>query len=261
MPFTLAHPAIVVPLARRRLILSALVIGSMTPDFEYFIRFSDRGHLGHSIPGIFLFCIPMGLIVFILFHKLFKYPVLELMPANLQNRLLPVADKFYFGSLKNIMMIVLSLFIGAVSHLAWDSVTHKHGWFVRNFSVLRSPVQILPGITIEICRVLQHISTAIGIAVLIYFFISWYKSVPGQDVIFHKSHTEIIKLFKTLVIVSLAIAISGIYAIVTVRHNPLDSLNAFLRFLRTMVISGISILSIEFAIYSSFWHLVRKLNN
>jgi hypothetical protein len=34
MPFTLAHPAVVVPLSRQRLFLSALVIGSMTPDLN-----------------------------------------------------------------------------------------------------------------------------------------------------------------------------------------------------------------------------------
>jgi hypothetical protein len=45
MPFTLAHPAIVVPLALQRLILSALIIGSMTPDLEYFIRLSDISHI------------------------------------------------------------------------------------------------------------------------------------------------------------------------------------------------------------------------
>jgi len=33
MPFTFAHPAAAVPLAQFRLPLSALVVGSMAPDF------------------------------------------------------------------------------------------------------------------------------------------------------------------------------------------------------------------------------------
>ena len=65
MPFTLSHPAVVLPFARWKLILSALVIGSMTPDFEYFIDIvTDHDvQIGHSISGIFLFCIPVGLLV------------------------------------------------------------------------------------------------------------------------------------------------------------------------------------------------------
>jgi hypothetical protein len=41
MPFTFAHPAIVLPLKhlpKRWYSLTGLIIGSMTPDFEYFIR-------------------------------------------------------------------------------------------------------------------------------------------------------------------------------------------------------------------------------
>ena len=41
MPFTPAHPAIVVPLVRwkpRVFVLSALIVGSMSPDFEYFVQ-------------------------------------------------------------------------------------------------------------------------------------------------------------------------------------------------------------------------------
>ncbi|NMD47764.1 MAG: DUF4184 family protein, partial [Propionibacterium sp.] len=39
MPFTFFHPAAVVPLLRVRVLVpAALVIGAMSPDFEYFPR-------------------------------------------------------------------------------------------------------------------------------------------------------------------------------------------------------------------------------
>ena len=37
MPFTLAHPAAILPITRGRLIPSALVMGSMAPDVPYYV--------------------------------------------------------------------------------------------------------------------------------------------------------------------------------------------------------------------------------
>ncbi len=36
MPWTVSHPAAAAPFARWGLVLSALVVGSMAPDFVYF---------------------------------------------------------------------------------------------------------------------------------------------------------------------------------------------------------------------------------
>ena len=45
MPFTLAHPVAVLPLARcRRVHFPAMVIGSLAPDFVYFLH-------GRAVPG------------------------------------------------------------------------------------------------------------------------------------------------------------------------------------------------------------------
>ncbi len=56
MPFTLAHPAAVLPVKNKWPHLfngTALILGSMAPDFEYFIRFKAQGTIGHSIPPPF----------------------------------------------------------------------------------------------------------------------------------------------------------------------------------------------------------------
>jgi hypothetical protein len=90
MPFTLAHPAAAVPLARsstERFALSALVVGSMAPDFEYPLRWRAEGHLGHTFPGLIVFCLPLGLVALALFHGLVKRPVVLLLPRALRARL------------------------------------------------------------------------------------------------------------------------------------------------------------------------------
>lgn len=71
IPFTCSHPALIIPLRWYGFVLSALIIGSMAPDFEYFIRFSTTRTISHTIPGVFTFCLPAGFIVFLLYHKLF----------------------------------------------------------------------------------------------------------------------------------------------------------------------------------------------
>jgi len=61
MPLTLAHPAAVLPAVRfrrRGLPFVPLVIGSVTPDFEYFFKLEPTGHFSHTVPGVFLFCLP-----------------------------------------------------------------------------------------------------------------------------------------------------------------------------------------------------------
>src|SRR5882672_6336607 len=69
MPFTLAHPAAVLPLRRwPRLDFVALVIGSMTPDFGYYLLLPDMRLETHSFAGSLETCLPVGLLLVLLFH-------------------------------------------------------------------------------------------------------------------------------------------------------------------------------------------------
>lgn len=49
MPFTLSHPAAVIPLSRVKwLVPSAVLMGSMAPDFPYFLALSMGPRLLHA---------------------------------------------------------------------------------------------------------------------------------------------------------------------------------------------------------------------
>jgi len=128
MPFTLSHPAMVVPLRGYGLVLSALVIGSMTPDFPYFIGLSTRCQFGHTLLGLVGFDLPVGLGALWLFHRWLKLPGLSLLPFSHQRKLLRLAQQsFTFRAWSPFIRIVLSLLIGALSHVIWDAFTHRHG--------------------------------------------------------------------------------------------------------------------------------------
>src|SRR5437899_2378733 len=95
MPFTLSHPAAVIPV-RKYGVLSALVVGSLAPDIFYFIPRVRQIGYGHTLPGLFFFCLPLGLAVLCLFHIFLKRPLISLFPASHQLRLLPIAKEFSF---------------------------------------------------------------------------------------------------------------------------------------------------------------------
>jgi Domain of unknown function (DUF4184) len=83
MPFTLSHPAAAVvfwPLVRRKqLPLSALAIGSMLPDFEFFIHLRPIDLWGHSLIGFVTFCLPVGLLALAAWEFLARDAVLHLL--------------------------------------------------------------------------------------------------------------------------------------------------------------------------------------
>jgi hypothetical protein len=140
----MSHPAIAVPLKRFGLIFSALVFGSMMPDFEFFLRLTDGRLIAHTIPGLFLFCIPVGIISLFLFHRLIKFPLLSLLPVGHQARLYPLAKEFSFFPISRFLMIILSVGVGAVTHILWDSFTHEGSWIVERLSWMSLPLIILP---------------------------------------------------------------------------------------------------------------------
>jgi hypothetical protein len=62
MPFTFAHPVVVLPLGKiwgKLFSLTGLVLGSMAPDFIYFIHFRPDSGYGHCIQGFFLLNLPL----------------------------------------------------------------------------------------------------------------------------------------------------------------------------------------------------------
>lgn len=146
MPFTLSHPAASVPLARRGLVLSALVVGSMAPDFQYLFPVLPGSTYSHSFAGVFLFSVPMGLIALWLFHAILKQPLLSLLPTSHQRHLTLVAQGFSFGPPRRFALILTSLALGALTHIAWDSFTHTQGWMVQHIDILRLPIIEAPTI-------------------------------------------------------------------------------------------------------------------
>src|ERR1700712_1533317 len=89
MPFTLAHPAIVLPLRKlpkHWYSLTGLIIGSITPDFEYFIRMRVQSIYSHTLWGLFWFDIPLGLLLTFGYLSFIRDGLVDNLPPALNRR-------------------------------------------------------------------------------------------------------------------------------------------------------------------------------
>ena len=165
MPFTFSHPAIVLPLTylpRQWFSLTGLVIGSLTPDFEYFLRMRIKSNFSHSIDGIFWIDLPLGLLLAFIFHNIVRDSFFDNLPRILKSRFL--AFRYFDWNVhfkRKWFVVTISILIGAASHIFWDGFTHDHGYFVHTIPSLQNSMNFLGG-QIPILKILQHSSTFIG---------------------------------------------------------------------------------------------------
>jgi len=180
MPFTVAHPAAVLPLKghfRNILPWSALVIGSITPDLHYFLIGIVRGN-SHTVAGLLTFNLPAGLLTWLAFHLVIKQPITRLVPDALLPKLWRLARARVAWSAALVVRAAIAVVVGAASHLLWDSFTHQEGWMVRHSWTLRHGVVHVHGYPLSVFAFLQHASTIAGTVVLAVAFVIWYRRQP-----------------------------------------------------------------------------------
>ena len=157
MPLTISHPIAVIPiwyLSQRRLDLPALVVGSMIPDVSYYIHLKPVGNIGHSPWGVLVEGVPASLLLLFLFASVMQRPLRQLSPSVL-GKLLP--EHYPMVGARRLMNIVLSIVIGASTHIFWDNFTHKGFYLVELWPVLQSTVSGIP-----IYKLLQYGSGIFG---------------------------------------------------------------------------------------------------
>ncbi len=165
MPFTFCHPAIVLPLAKlskSKISMTALVIGSMSPDFEYFIRMRLEKVHGHTLSGLFYFDLPLTVILAFLFHYFVRDTLILNLPELLKKRFEPFIGLNWFAWFRTKWYIfIYSAIIGIFSHVFWDAFTHTNGFFVERLPFLQGSVEIFDH-TLKKTYLAQGLSTLFG---------------------------------------------------------------------------------------------------
>ena len=265
MPFTVSHAVAVIPLYKylgKFGALSALIIGSMTPDFAYMTPYLVYQRMdSHSLVGIYLYAIPMGLTVYFLYHLLMAPVLVSILPKVIQKNL--HADLFV-GRLPNIpsYTLVLSLIIGALTHIMWDFFTHQSG-IPQYIAWMNIPLTSLDSYDIMPYRVLQHFSTIFGLSLLIFWIWKWISKTKHINQP-QQLQWQAPKLLKLLTLITLLLmplifgTINGL-AHLTTKSNVLYGLYDAQIFLRFGIVGGAAAFIISCALLGLVYQVqIRK---
>ena len=166
MPFTISHAAAVLPFSRllaRWRLLSAAVIGSMVPDFGWFLPWRPARFETHSLDALLTFCLPMGLATYWLFQRLIRRPIIELLPPGAYARWRWCEDPADYRSLRQWLSAACGILLGALTHLVWDAFTHEGGRGVRMLPILEEPVARIHGHPLAGVHLIQDANSLIGL--------------------------------------------------------------------------------------------------
>lgn len=206
MPFTISHAAAVLPLQKTRLPLAALMIGSMSPDFAYFLPGEPLREITHSIAGIFWFCWPVSAALWFLFVGVLEQPTLALLPDRWHAKFAP-SDREV--SVKTLALASAAVILGAATHVLWDSFTHRGTAVVDALPALHAVAFHAHGWRVRWFVVLQHLSSIFGLLTLLIWawrlppIHSFPRSLPSA------SHATRLWVVAILIAVSLTLAITG----------------------------------------------------
>ena len=173
MPFTVSHAAAVLPIHRwskHTLPLSALMVGSMSPDFGYIFSYEASRALTHSFAGLFVFSLPVGLAVWLFYVAVLEKATITLLSDRWHTRFAHT-DAI---TLSLVLRAALAILLGALTHLLWDSFTHRGTFATDALPVL---MERTPGITwLPIYHLLHGLSTVVGLVILGY----WLRHLQRQ---------------------------------------------------------------------------------
>ena len=250
VPLTFAHPAAVLPLRRCGLVISAMVVGSMAPDCEYF--FGLRHPASHAMPGVVTFTFPLALAVLVIFHAIVKWPLISLMPAGMQARLIGPARRFRWFPANRFLLILLSLAIGIATHILLDGFTHPDSWAILHFAALRTMVPIPAHRPMPMYALLQYGTSAVGLLALAIGSAFWYRRAAAESVLLRPQFSAAVKW--TILSVMLATAVVLGYVIGAAWYGQVfrgDS--ARVRFVFSFAISTSIVAAVELFGFSVIW--------
>lgn len=228
MPFTPAHSAVVLPFIRsRHLSATGLILGSMSPDFEYFFKFSVSSDHSHTIAGLLYFDLPVTFLLAWIFHRFVKTNLIHNLPVNLQRKFQGLLNTSVEEVLlKRPATFALSALAGAATHLLWDAFTHNNTFISRSFDIYRTVKIPYEGVNYPLFYALQQLSTGVGLLwVLIYILLI----TPETPTVLKKPS------------VLYWIALSGITALIVVLRFYIHSSDYELGNLIVTIISGLCI--------------------
>lgn len=184
MPFTPSHAVVAVPFLRTPLVPAAIAVGAMAPDLPLFVRglplHYGATHAFAWVPAT----VVLALVLLLVWRCLLRPAMRELSPRWLAARLPREWDATARAAFREtlaiapgsparvswtgMLLLVVSLAVGVVSHIVWDLFTHEGRWGSSLVPALAADWGPLPGY-----KWLQHGSSAIGLAIIGVWMLVW----------------------------------------------------------------------------------------
>jgi Domain of unknown function (DUF4184) len=259
MPCTFSHPLAVVPLRRlspERLNFTALIIGSMSPDFGFYIGQFPVADFAHTGLGTLAVCLPTGLLALGLFY-LIRRPLCFVLPQPHRAALMPLALRRPSFSVHSFFVAAVSILLGAWTHTLWDSFTHGGGWAVKRLAILRATVIHVGTTSLPVSNFLQQISTFGAGALLVVLHFRWLRRQPttaaGDTSVHDRWRYSLIAL---LAAVALAIAVPAAFRLT----SPFEGYLAFRAFVFRTAVYSVAAFVPPLIISSIVFYIVDQRN-
>ncbi len=213
MPWTFAHPAAILPLRRlcpRWLSFPALILGAMAPDMSYYVGMHGAWRaFCHTPEGVVTACLPVCLLLLALLLR-FARPLTVLLPephrSLVRTQLQPAPHPLWRAA----VVAVLSILLGAATHLLWDSFTHQGRWGAELLPELEEPLLDVMSREFHVTHLLQHLSTALGVGVLALVY---RRAMHAQPPLHDPQRASRIRLLLACLAVALLVGAASAYAL------------------------------------------------
>lgn len=183
--------------------MTGLILGSMSPDFEYFIMLEPYQSIGHSLTGLFFQAIPLCVFLAVIFHSIVKEILVLHLPSNynIDQRAYNTLSKWSLNS-KGWVVFILSVIIGFITHVFIDGFTHFNGYFVERYPPLRD----LMIYNFPLYKILQHSFSIFGLLMLTWMIISFlYRHHETVTTIPAVSMKQKIMFWISVVVIAIAV--------------------------------------------------------
>lgn len=205
MPFTFSHPVYAWPLryiSPKYMSITGLVLGSMAPDFEYFLMLEPFRSIGHSITGLFVQAIPLCVLFAIVFHYIMKESLALHLPSafQLDRRAYNILGEWGLRNLKDWIVFIYSVVLGFISHVSIDALTHAHGYFVIRYSLLRNLIIF----HLPLYKILQYSLSVLGLLTIVaVIMLRLYWSNPSSRDIPRVTKKQKVKYWSVVIAVTM----------------------------------------------------------
>jgi hypothetical protein len=254
VPVTIAHPIAAIPLRRplgRVGVLSALVIGSLVPDLPLYLPLPLRRET-HTLFALLWFCLPVGLLAYVLFDRVLDQPLRALLPEQMQMRLPAEPAR---RPAPWTPAVVISILVGAATHSAWDAFTHGGSTVMRLIPALETRLFTVSGYTAYVFSVLQHASSVAGTIAMMAVIVRWYRTAPRHPLVAPPGLSAKIRPW---LLAMIAVVVGGVVIAGGVSRFPDEpTLRALQPFARRLIVAGLSSLVVTVTLYALVWHWVR----